>query len=242
MHRIGEAIRLEVSCFHAVPPIKPRMGTMFARALTCVVLLSTGCASPGVIRGTLSTRAPAAESVPPSQESNPDEVAARGSVVDAVVYIEELNLQGESRLLAPKASTRIELKGQTLRPRILVVPVGSSVEFPNRDSLFHNIFSVSPAKPFDLGRYGLGKSKRLTFDKPGLINVYCKLHSNMAAYVLVVPNRAFARPDSSGRFVLPMLPKGRYAVNVWHPDFPAIRREVTITRGERPDLVVTLGS
>lgn len=218
------------------------MGTALARTLTCLVMLSTGCASSGVIRGTLSTRAPAAESVIPSQESNADEVATRGSVVDAVVYIEELNLRGESRLLAPKASARLELKGQALRPRILVVPVGSSVEFPNRDSLFHNIFSVSPAKQFDLGRYGRGKSKRLTFDKPGLINVYCKLHPNMAAFVLVVPNRAFARPDSSGRFVLPMLPRGRYAVNVWHPDFPAIRREVTVTHGERSDLVVTLGS
>jgi len=80
------------------------------------------------------------------------------------------------------------------------------------------------------------------FDKPGLINVYCNLHPNMAAYILVVPNRAFTRPDSLGRFVLPTLPKGRYVVNVWHPDFPPIRREITITGGVRPELVVTLGS
>ena len=205
-------------------------------------MLSTGCASPGVIRGTLSTRAPASEPVIPSQEPNATDVSARGSVVDAVVYVEELSPRAESRLLAPKSSTSLELRGQALQPRVLVVPVGSSVEFPNRDSLFHNVFSVSPAKPFDLGRYGRGKSKRLTFDKPGVINVYCKLHPNMAAYVLVVPNRAFARPDSSGRFVLPTLPRGRYAVNVWHPDFPAIRREVTVTDGERSELAVTLGS
>jgi hypothetical protein len=134
------------------------------------------------------------------------------------------------------------MKGQTLRPRILVVPVGTTVEFPNQDSLFHNVFSVSPARPFDLGRYGRGKSKRVTFDKPGLVNVYCNLHPNMASYILVVPNRAFARPDSSGRFALPALPKGRYAVNVWHPDFPTVRREVTVTGGESSELVVTLGS
>ena len=166
----------------------------------------------------------------------------RGSVADAVVYVEELDHRGESRLAAPRASAVLELRGQALRPRILVVTAGTSVEFPNRDSLFHNVFSVSPAKPFDLGRYGRGKSNRLTFDKPGLVNVYCKLHPDMAAYILVVPNRAFARPDSSGRFELPTLPTGRYAVNVWHPDFPSIRREVTVTDGEQSELVVALGS
>ncbi|HKQ18695.1 MAG TPA: carboxypeptidase regulatory-like domain-containing protein [Candidatus Eisenbacteria bacterium] len=82
----------------------------------------------------------------------------------------------------------------------------------------------------------------MTFPKPGLVNVYCKLHPDMAAYIVVVPNRAFTRPDSSGRFVLPTVPRGRYALNVWHPDFPVIRREVTITDGERSELAVTLGS
>jgi hypothetical protein len=194
-----------------------------------------------MIRGTLSTRAPTNSAIP-SQEPGADRASVRGSVVDAVVYVEEVHPRGESRLPARYSSSRLELKGQTLRPRILVVLPGTSVEFPNHDSLFHNIFSVSPAKPFDLGRYGRGESKRVTFDKPGLVNVYCKLHPNMAAYILVVPNRAFARPDSSGRFVLPPLPKGRYVVNVWHPDFPAIRREVTVEGGEKSELVLTLGS
>jgi hypothetical protein len=194
-----------------------------------------------MIRGTLSTRAPTNSAIP-SQEPGADRASVRGSVVDAVVYVEEVHPRGESRLPARYSSSRLELKGQTLRPRILVVLPGTSVEFPNHDSLFHNIFSVSPAKPFDLGRYGRGESKRVTFDKPGLVNVYCKLHPNMAAYILVVPNRAFARPDSSGRFVLPPLPKGRYVVNVWHPDFPAIRREVTVEGGEKSELVMALGS
>jgi len=215
----------------------PAMGLRLVPVAICLVVLSSGCASPGAIRGTLSTR-PLADTAIPSQEPG----AERGSVADAVVYLEELDHRDESRLRAPYASTRLELRGQSLRPRILVVPVGSSVVFPNEDSVFHNVFSVSPAKRFDLGRYARGKSKRLTFDKPGLVNVYCKLHPDMAAYIVVVPNRAFTRPDSSGRFALPTVPRGRYALNVWHPDFPAIRREVTITDGERSELVVTLGS
>ena len=227
--------------FAGFSPINPHMSARLAQSLLCLVFLCTGCASSALIRGTVSTRAPAG-SATPSEVPNPDSASVRGSVLDAVVYVEELGRRGESRFRAEQTSARLELKGQALRPRILVVPAGTTVEFSNHDSLFHNVFSVSPAKPFNLGRYGRGKSKRVTFDKPGLVNVYCNLHPNMAAYLLVVPNRAFARPDSSGRFVLPTLPKGRYAVNVWHPDFPAIRREVTVTDGERAELVVTLGS
>jgi len=193
-----------------------------------------------MIHGTVSTRPPTESS--PSPEAHADPALVRGSVVDAVVYIEDLHSRVESGFNAAHGSSRLELKDQTLRPRILVVPVGTSVGFANHDSLFHNIFSVSPAKPFNLGRIGRGESKRVTFDKPGLINVYCSLHPNMAAYILVVPNHAFTRPDSLGRFVLPTLPKGHYVVNVWHPDFPAIRREVTISRGVRPELLVKLGS
>jgi plastocyanin len=192
-----------------------------------------------VIRGTVSTRAPTELASPP-QEPTADRAVVHGSVVDAVVYVEELPPRVESGYRA-HGSSRVELRGQTLRPRILVVPAGTRVEFANHDSLFHNIFSVSPAKPFNLGRFGRGESKRVTFDKPGLVNVYCSLHPNMAAYILVVPNRAFTRPDSLGRFFLPTLPRGRYVVNVWHPDYPAIRREVTITGGARPELVLTLG-
>ena len=228
-------VRLETHRSH-LPRLfadKPAMGTRLARALLCLAVSCSGCASSGVIRGTLSAGTPTGSVVPPQP---------RGSVVDAVVYVEGVRLRGESRLPAGQAPPRLELKGETLRPRVLVVPVGTSVEYPNHDSLFHNVFSVSPAKPFDLGRYGRGESKRVTFDNPGLVNVYCKLHPNMAAFILVVPNRAFARPDSTGRFVLPPLPKGRYVLNVWHPDFPEIRREITVPGDEKSELVMTLGS
>lgn len=217
------------------------MGTRLALSVLCLAGLCNGCASSGMIRGTLSARA-GAEPTLSNQERNAGPASARCSLADAVIYVEGLRPGVESRLPAVPAPSRLEVIGQVLRPRVLVVPVGTSVEFLNQDSLFHNLFSVSPAKPFDLGRCGRGESKRVTFDKPGLVNVYCNLHSNMAAYIVVAPNRAFARPDSSGRFVLPTLPKGRYVLRVWHPDFPTIRRDVTVTGGERTELVVTLGS
>jgi len=205
-----------------------------------VVVLCNGCASSGVIRGTLSTRTPAELATPP--EPNGERASVHSSLADAVVYLEEAPPRGELRIPAEHGSPRVDLRGENFRPRILVIPVGTSVEFANHDTLFHDIFSVSPAKPFDLGRYGRGGSRRVTFDKPGPVNVYCKLHPNMAAYILVVPNRAFARPDSSGRFVLRGLPGGRYVVNAWHPDFPAIRREVTVKDGETLKLAIPFGS
>ena len=215
------------------------MRAALASSLSCLLAFATACASSGIIRGTVSAVAPSESTVPTPEPSG--RIRAPSSVLDAVVYVERIPLRVESKLAAPPTA-HFEMRSQAFWPRVLVVPVGTSVEFSNRDNLFHHVFSVSPTKPFDLGRYGQGKSNRVTFNKPGLINVYCNLHPSMAAYVLVAPNRAFARPDSSGRFVLPTLPPGQYVVNVWHPDFPAVSRVVTVVGGREADLNVTLGS
>jgi len=201
------------------------------------IALLCGCASSGAIRGTLSASSPGAESADDSGR-----VSAVGSIHDAVVYVEPRHVRGEPIVPAVPTLARLELKDQEFRPRILAVPVGSTVEFTNNDSLYHDVFSVSPARRFELGRCGGGKTRRVTFERAGLVKIYCNLHPNMAAYVLVVPSRTFARPDSLGRFVLPRLPKGKYVVNVWHPDFPVIRREVTVSGGEDAEVLVTLGS
>ena len=103
-------------------------------------------------------------------------------------------------------------------PRVLAIQVGTTVEFPNRDPIYHNVFSVSPAKRFDLGKYAQGHSRRVRFDKPGLVNVYCDIHSDMAAWVYVVPHHVFAQASASGRFALPDVPAGHYTLVAWHPD------------------------
>src|SRR2546428_652282 len=75
-----------------------------------------------------------------------------------------------------------------------------------------------PARRFDLGKYPRGSSRRVDFRKPGLVNVYCEIHSNMEAFVLVLPNHAFTRPSATGEYALPDLPAGSYQLHVWHPD------------------------
>ena len=96
--------------------------------------------------------------------------------------------------------------------------MGGSVAFPNLDPIYHNVFSVSPTKRFDLGKYGKGQSRTVRFEKPGVVNVYCDIHTDMAAFIVVTPSRAWARPGDDGRYELRGLPAGRYHLVWWHPD------------------------
>lgn len=156
------------------------------------------------------------------------EIAARGSVTDAVIYIESVPARVDSTLPGG-AAPAMEQRDQAFLPRVVAVAQGGSVAFPNRDPIFHNVFSVSPVKRFDLGRYVKGKSKSVTFNKAGLVNVYCEIHSDMAGFILVTPNRAFAQPDSLGRYSIPPLPPGQYTVVAWHPDLKSVRRTVQVS-------------
>ena len=121
-------------------------------------------------------------------------------------------------------------------PRVVSVATGSAVDFPNQDPIYHNVFSVSTTRRFDLGKYPKGQSRSVTFPKAGVVNVYCDIHSDMAAFILVLPNRAFARPRADGSWQLPDVPPGRYTLCWWHPDFPAGRRELEV--GSSGDAVV----
>jgi hypothetical protein len=109
------------------------------------------------------------------------------------------------------------------------VAVGTEVDFPNRDAIYHNVFSLSPVKRFDLGKYPRGHSKQVTFGKPGRVQVFCDIHSNMEAHIIVLPHRAFTRPGEKGAYALPDLPAGTYTLVLWHPDFGETRTKVTVT-------------
>ena len=124
-----------------------------------------------------------------------------------VVYAEPIGVQ------APRQPGKFLLrqKNKTFLPRVLGVPVGSVVEFPNDDSIFHNVFSLSSPQPFDLGLYRSGDSKARTFDRPGTYQVFCNIHPQMSALIMVVPTPHVVVADRSGRFVLE-LPAGRYRV------------------------------
>ena len=107
-------------------------------------------------------------------------------------------------------------RDKAFAPTVLPVVVGTTVEFPNADLIFHNVFSLSKAKPFDLGTYEQGRSRSVTFDQPGLLQIYCNIHPQMAASILVLSNPLFAVTDEAGRFVIESVPEGRVALRSWH--------------------------
>jgi hypothetical protein len=113
----------------------------------------------------------------------------------------------------------IDQRDMKFVPRVLPVAVGTTVEFPNNDKTFHNVFSTSEAKKFDLGLYPSGESRSMTFDKPGVVKILCNVHPNMEAYVIVKEHPYFAVVDARGNYRINGVPLGNYRVEVWHPEF-----------------------
>lgn len=106
--------------------------------------------------------------------------------------------------------------GTRFDPELVVIPAGSTVEFPNSDPIFHNVFSFSGTKSFDLGYYPKGKSKAVKFDRPGVVQVYCHIHSSMYAAVVVTNSEFYGKPASDGTFQWTNVPAGHYKMIAWH--------------------------
>jgi plastocyanin len=114
------------------------------------------------------------------------------------------------------ARARMDQRNETFVPHVLAVTAGTVVDFPNNDGTYHNVFSLSKAKRFDLGRYARGRSKAVRFDQPGIVRVFCDIHSHMSAFVLVFGHPFFATTDTEGRYRIDNIPPGSYTVVAWH--------------------------
>jgi plastocyanin len=138
----------------------------------------------------------------------------------------------------PQDSNRPRLiqRNKSFEPHVLVVPVGSSVEFPNRDPFFHNVFSLFDGKRFDLGLYEAGSTRNVVFDKPGISYIFCNIHSTMSAVVIAVSTPYYGISDRRGRVSIPNVPAGRYTLRFWYEDtlpeeLNNLTREVTVSEG-----------
>jgi plastocyanin len=127
---------------------------------------------------------------------------------------------------------RIAQSDEQFVPHVVPVLRGSTVDFPNADVVFHNVFSLSSAKSFDLGRYPKGQAKSVTFDESGVVQVFCHIHSDMSAIVLVLDNPFFTTPAADGRYVLENVPAGDYTVVGWHERIRPVLRTVHVAAGE----------
>ena len=147
---------------------------------------------------------------------------------DVVVWLDEV--PGPP----PAAPGRVVLDQRNLRflPHVMAVRVGTRVEMPNNDRVFHNVFSFKDGKRFDLGLYPVGTSKIVDFDKPGLSRIFCNIHPTMAAYVIAVASTHIAVSDADGRFVLSDVPPGRYPYHAWRPGVETMSGTLTVAAGQ----------
>jgi plastocyanin len=183
---------------------------------------------PGAIRGVVDVRL----DLPPlAQRPSVAELgaSARPDTPDrrrSVVYLETAPQGAFEDHDRPHAS--LDQKNEAFFPYVLAISVGSTVDFPNRDRTYHNVFSLSKPQRFDLGRYAAGQSKSVRFDRPGVVRVFCDIHSHMSAYILVFAHRYFAVTDQAGAFTIAGVPPGSYTLAVWHEGEVRDTRTVTI--------------
>ena len=210
-------------------------------AAAAVVLAAT--AGGGTIRGRITVERPAASQ--PSRPNVADLGMKEGREATegdqrSVVYLETAPRGAfEDRA---DARVRMDQRRETFVPHVLAIMTGTTVEFTNNDRTYHNVFSLSRTRPFDLGRYPTGASKSIRFDRPGVVRVFCDIHSHMSAFILVFSHRYFDVTDDEGRFHIDNVPGGAYNVVVWNEGQPRDVRRLTVPDdGGEVEMNVTLG-
>lgn len=169
--------------------------------------------------------------------------AAKGAILDdsnVAVWLIPLEQHDATRSASTNRGKppRLVQRNKTFEPHILIVPVGTVVEFPNKDPFFHNIFSLYDGRRFDLGLYESGSKRTVTFDRPGVSYLFCNIHAEMSAVIVAVETPYFGLSDRSGHVIIPNVPDGRYQINVWYerslPEaLSGLTRTVTISSSAR---------
>ena len=143
---------------------------------------------------------------------------------------------GTAPPVAPSAKQPLRLAqhNKSFEPHVLVVPVGSVVQFPNRDPFFHNVFSLFDGKRFDLGLYEAGSVRNVSFDRPGISYIFCNIHAEMSAVVIALDTPYFGISNRKGEIVIPNVPVGRYSMKTWYETAPTetletMSHEISVT-------------
>jgi plastocyanin len=181
------------------------------------------------VRGRVSIGIPVTAKRPTSTYSRSVQsvvLAPESELRHVVVYVKDA-----PRTAVPVMHAEIRQRNENFVPRVVAVTVGSTVDFPNDDAIYHNVFSLSRTKTFDLGRFPKGKSRGERFDKPGLVKVFCQIHSHMSATVLVFDHPWFTIPDEEGTFELPAVPAGTHQITAWHERLGDTTMELRVEPG-----------
>jgi plastocyanin len=187
---------------------------MYARLLAIFAVLSFAVGSLGATDKDLVLKGTARSGAKPER--------------DAVVWLE-----ARGAAAPPAQKVIVYQRNLTFAPHVLAIRVGTAVDFPNDDRVFHNVFSFRDGKKFDLGIYPVGTRKRVVFSEPGVSRLFCNIHPNMAGYVVTVDSPYFSAADDRGTFTITGVPAGTYTYHAWRPGGPEITGSVTL-RPETP--------
>ena len=146
---------------------------------------------------------------------------------------------GSPPQLAPLTAV-IGQRNSRFEPDIIVVPVGSTVQFPNYDAIFHNVFSLSHAQSFDLGYYPQGQSRSVKFNRPGVVQVYCHIHSHMYAAIVVTDSPWYGKPAADGSFSWSNVPAGHYRLVAWHKIAGMFKTDVDVPQSGKADVTIRI--
>lgn len=224
-----------------------RTGRPLKAVLVFVSLVSfvfTPKASPqgrsGAIRGRVELRrvASAPERRPSVSELGTPRARDVSDLRRSVVYLES----------APRGAFEtndggravMDQRNETFVPHVLAISTGMTVDFPNSDSFYHNVFSLSKTQRFDLGRYATGRSRSVRFDRAGIVRVFCEIHSHMNAFILVFGHPFYSLTDAEGRYRIENVPAGVYNVVAWNEGTPSEPRSVTVPPGGTAELDFSL--
>ena len=203
-----------------------------AGALAAVALAACceARAAEGTIRGRVEVRRETPTSARPNvAELGPSRPTDAADRKRSVVYLEAAPHgafeEGE------RARAVLDQRNQTFVPHVLAIQAGTSVDFPNNDKTYHNVFSLSRAKRFDLGRYPKSQVRTVRFDRPGVVRVFCDIHSHMSAFILVFAHRYFATTDESGAYRIEGVPAGPYRLVAWNDGQEREVRAVEVPAG-----------
>ncbi len=152
------------------------------------------------------------------------------------MYLKDVTFHGA---LAPK-NAELRQVHETFVPHVVAITRGSTVEFPNDDPIFHNVFSLSSAATFDLRRYPKGQSRSQTFPKAGIVKVYCNIHSHMSATILILDHPYFVIPELDGTFEIANVPAGQYTIVGWHERVGERTATVKVERGQTAAIDLSL--
>lgn len=164
-----------------------------------------------------------------SYESRKYKFLERMNYADLKEFLVYIDQQVPAAVHPPPKTMRVVIqKDGTFTPHIMPILVGTTVEWPNHDQIYHNVFSMSDPKPFDLGLYKHGTVKKVTFEQAGRIDVFCSIHTKMHCIIWVLENPFYATTDSRGGYTISNVPAGTYKLKAWHERLPSQIKEITV--------------